>query len=106
MKLAVCALKVIRQSTQATLVMVLFSVLQVRMAVAQIAPPTNYDQKISDMVVNATRSDTPLNQIPLNTTILTPPVLEVAPDQTLDQILKNVPGTFLGGFLFHSHLIL
>ena len=47
------------------------------------------------MTVNATRSDTPLDQIPLNTTILTKEVLELAPDQTIDQILKNQPGVFL-----------
>ncbi len=102
MNLGVCTLKAIRQSAQAILVMVLFSAVQVRMAVAQIAPPANYDQKLSDMVVNATRSDTPLNQIPLNTTILTPQVLELAPDQTLDQVLKNVPGTFLNDVPYYQ----
>ena len=40
-------------------------------AFAQIAPPPDYDQKLGDVVINATRSDTPLDQIPLNTTILT-----------------------------------
>jgi iron complex outermembrane receptor protein len=62
---------------------------------AQIAPPPDYDQKLSGVTVNATRSDTPLDQIPLNTTILTKEVLELAPDQTIDQILKNQPGVFL-----------
>ena len=57
---------------------------------AQIAPPVNYDQKLSDVIVNATRSDTPLDQMPLNTTILTKEVIESSPDQTIDQILKNV----------------
>jgi iron complex outermembrane receptor protein len=64
-------------------------------AQAQIAPPPDYNQKLSDVVVSATRSGTPLDEIPLNTTILTKEVLEIAPDQTIDQILKNVPGVIL-----------
>jgi len=64
-------------------------------AQAQIAPPPDYNQKLSDVVVSATRSGTPLDEMPLNTTILTKEVLEIAPDQTIDQILKNVPGVIL-----------
>jgi outer membrane cobalamin receptor len=59
-------------------------------AQAQIAPPPNYDQKLGDVVVNATRSGTPLDEMPLNTTILTKEALEISPDQTIDQVLKNV----------------
>ena len=62
---------------------------------AQIAPPPDYNQKLSEVVVSATRSGTPLDQIPLNTTILTPEVLENAPDQSIDQVLKNTPSVFL-----------
>ena len=62
---------------------------------SQIAPPPDYDQKLSDVVVNATRSGTPLDEMSLNTTILTKEVLESSPDQTIDQVLKNVPGVFL-----------
>ena len=62
---------------------------------AQIAPPPDYDQKLKSVTVTATRSGTPLDEIPLNTTILTKEALEVAPDQTIDQILKNVPGVVL-----------
>ena len=62
---------------------------------AQIAPPPDYNQKLSDVVVSATRSGTPLDEIPLNTTVLTKEVLEVSPDQTIDQVLKNVPGVIL-----------
>ena len=64
-------------------------------AQAQIAPPPNYDQKLGDLVVNATRSGTSLDEMPLNTTILTEEALEKSPDQTIDQVLKNVPGVFL-----------
>lgn len=69
---------------------------------AQIAPPANYDQKLSDVIVNATRSDTPLDQMPLNTTILTKEVIESSPDQTIDQILKNVPGVFLNDVPYYQ----
>ncbi len=69
---------------------------------AQIAPPPNYDQKLGDVVVNATRSDTPLDQMPLNTTILTKEVLESSPDQTIDQVLKNVPGVFLNDVPYYQ----
>ena len=62
---------------------------------AQIAPPPDYDQKLKSVTVTATRAGTPLDEIPLNTTILTKEALEVAPDQTIDQILKNVPGVVL-----------
>ena len=72
------------------------------MSWAQIAPPPNYDQKFSDVVVNATRSDTTLDQMPLNTTILTKEVLESSPDQTIDQVLKNVPGVFLNDVPYYQ----
>ena len=75
---------------------------QVMLSYAQIAPPANYDQKLSDVIVNATRSDTPLDQIPLNTTILTKEVLESSPDQTIDQVLKNVPGVFLNDVPYYQ----
>ncbi|WP_353433115.1 TonB-dependent receptor [Polynucleobacter sp. MWH-UH23A] len=65
------------------------------MAAAQIAPPPDYDQKLSNVVVSATRSGTPLDEVPLNTTVLTKEVLESSPDQTIDQVLKNVPGVIL-----------
>lgn len=71
------------------------SVLMSAGVLAQIAPPPDYDQKLSNVVVSATRSGTPLDEVPLNTTILTKEVLEVSPDQTIDQILKNVPGVIL-----------
>lgn len=64
-------------------------------AQAQIAPPPDYDQKLKNVTVSATRSGTPLDEIPLNTTVLTKEALEMAPDQTIDQVLKNVPGVIL-----------
>ena len=72
------------------------------MSWAQIAPPPNYDQKLNDMVVNATRSGTPLDEMSLNTTILTKEALESSPDQTIDQVLKNVPGVFLNDVPYYQ----
>lgn len=69
---------------------------------AQIAPPPDYDQKLSDVVVSATRSGTPLDQMSLNTTVLTKEVLESSPDQTIDQVLKNVPGVFLNDVPYYQ----
>ena len=77
------------------------SILQSKLS-AQIAPPPDYDQKLSDVVVNATRSGTPLDQMSLNTTILTKEVIESSPDQTIDQVLKNVPGVFLNDVPYYQ----
>lgn len=71
-------------------------------SLAQVAPPPDYDQKLGDMVVNATRSGTPLDEMSLNTTILTKEVLESSPDQTIDQVLKNVPGVFLNDVPYYQ----
>ena len=71
------------------------SILFSNSARAQIAPPPDYDQKLKSVTVSATRSGTPLDEIPLNTTVLTKEALEVSPDQTIDQVLKNVPGVIL-----------
>ena len=70
-------------------ILALLCLLPIAIASAQIAPPLNYEKNLSDVIVTATRSDTPLDQVPLNTTILTKEVLESAPDQTIDQVLKN-----------------
>ena len=64
-------------------------------AQAQIAPPPNYDQKLADMVVSASKSGTILKDMTQNTTILTKEELEIAPEQTIDQVLKNQTSVFL-----------
>ena len=82
--------------------MLFSSILMSAGAQAQIAPPPDYDQTLSEVVVTATRAGTPLNEIPLNTTLLTPEVLEIAPEQTVDQILKNAPGVQLNDVPFYQ----
>ena len=69
---------------------------------AQIAPPPNYDQKLSDVVVSATRAGTQLKDMTQNTTILTKEEIEVAPDQTIDQVLKNQTSVFLNDQPFYE----
>jgi len=64
-------------------------------AQAQIAPPSDYDQNLADMVVTATKSGTTLKDMTQNTTILTKEELEIAPEQTIDQVLKNQSSVFL-----------
>jgi len=78
-----------------SLICVLIGGLSISTINAQIAPPLDYNQKLKDVIVDATRSGTPLDEVPLNTTILTKEAIEIAPDQTIDQILKNVPGVIL-----------
>jgi iron complex outermembrane receptor protein len=69
---------------------------------AQIAPPPDYDQRLSNVIINATRSGTPLDEIPLNTTVLTKEVIETSPDQTIDQVLKNTPGVLLNDVPYYQ----
>ena len=91
------------QRTDLLLCISLLTLLSVQSgAIAQVAPPQDYDQKLSDVVVNATRSGTPLDQMSLNTTVLTKEVLESSPDQTIDQVLKNVPGVFLNDVPYYQ----
>lgn len=70
----------------------LFSAAQVG---AQIAPPLDYNQKIGDVVVNASRAGTELREMTQNTSILTKEDLEQAPEQTIDQVLKNQSSVFI-----------
>jgi len=76
--------------------------LTVSQAYAQIAPPPDYDQRLANVIVNATRSGTPLDEIPLNTTVLTKEVIESSPDQTIDQVLKNTPGVLLNDVPYYQ----
>jgi iron complex outermembrane recepter protein len=87
--------KVLRHLMHAYVGIALVSSLMVTQAYAQIAPPPDYNQKLSEVIVNASRTDTPLDRMTMNTTVMTQEVLELAPDQTPDQILKNTPSVFL-----------
>ena len=49
------------------------------------------------VVVSATRSDTTLAEMPMYTTIITQEQIRNSPAQTLDQLLRQVPGINLPG---------
>lgn len=44
------------------------------------------------VVINASRSETQLQQMPLHTTVVSRQDIEMSPAQTIDQLLRNVPG--------------
>ncbi|MBU3577751.1 TonB-dependent receptor [Polynucleobacter sp. UK-Kesae-W10] len=62
---------------------------------AQSALPPDYGQKIGEVVVSASRAGTELKDMTQNTTVLTKEELELAPEQTIDQVLKNQSSVFL-----------
>jgi len=49
------------------------------------------------VVVTASRSDATLEQMPLYTTVITAEQIRQSPAQTLDQLLRQVPGINLTG---------
>ena len=49
-------------------------------------------QRLGAIVVTASRADTPLEEMPQHTTIITQQEIRKSPAQTLDQLLRNVPG--------------
>ncbi len=57
------------------------------------APPAQLDT----VVVTASRSDTRLQDMPLHTTVITQEEIRQSPAQTLDQLLRNVPGLLVPG---------
>jgi outer membrane receptor protein involved in Fe transport len=48
--------------------------------------------QVEQVVVTASRSQTAIQEMPLHTTIVTREDIEKSPAQTLDQLLRNVPG--------------
>lgn len=66
---------------------------------ASVASAQTQDSTKPDMrvVVTATRSDTTLAEMPLFTTVLTRDDIDKSPAQTLDQLLRQVPGINLSG---------
>lgn len=64
-------------------------------AQAQFSNPPDYGQKIGDVVVSATKSGTELKDMTQNTSVITQEDIQQAPEQTVDQILKNQSSVFL-----------
>jgi iron complex outermembrane recepter protein len=69
--------------------------LLISQAGAQSSAPSDYGQKIGDVVVSATRSGTELKDMTQNTSILTNEDIQNAPEMTIDQVLKNQSSVFL-----------
>ena len=63
-------------------------------AIAQDAVPTT---QLQTVIVTASRSDTRLQDMPLHTTVLTREDISRSAAQTLDQVLRGVPGLLLPG---------
>ena len=66
------------------------------------ADDSNSSDGLSEVVVNATRSDTKLEDVPLHTTIVSREELEDSPAPTIDQVLRQVPGLLIPGAPFYT----
>ena len=55
------------------------------------------DTKLEKIVVTASRADARFEQMAQYTTIISREEIERSPSQTLDQVLKNIPGMNIGG---------
>jgi iron complex outermembrane receptor protein len=53
--------------------------------------------RLDNIVVTASRSSTTLDDMPLHTTVITAKDIQASPAQTLDQLLRNVPGLLVPG---------
>lgn len=74
-------------------------------ALAQASPPRSGDSTHATMntvVITATRSNSTLGEMPLHTTVIGPTQVIQTPAQTLDQLLRDVPGVNLPGAPFYT----
>jgi outer membrane receptor protein involved in Fe transport len=66
------------------------------------AEESNPGEGLAEVVVNATRFDTKLQDVPLHTTIISKEDLEYSPAATVDQVLRQVPGLLIPGSPFYT----
>ncbi len=64
-------------------------------ALAQTGPAA--DKTLDAVVVTASRAETRLQDMPLHTTVVTQEEIRNSPAQSLDQVLRNVPGLLVPG---------
>jgi outer membrane receptor protein involved in Fe transport len=57
---------------------------------------------LDEVVVNATRSDTQLQDMPLHTTVISHEEIENSPATSVDQLLRQVPGLLIPGSPFYA----
>ena len=55
------------------------------------------DRTLEAVAVTASRADTRLEDMPLHTTVISQEDLQRSPADTLDQVLRNVPGLLIPG---------
>jgi iron complex outermembrane receptor protein len=68
------------------------------LACAAAAESADDEQVVPSIVVSASRAgDTLLQDMPLHTTVISQSDIESSPAQTLDQVLRNVPGLLIPG---------
>ena len=73
-----------------------------RSVLAQALPAPAAEQTLGAVVVSASRSATKLEDMPLHTTIVTQEDIQKSPSQSLDQMLRNVPGLLVPGSPFYT----
>ena len=66
------------------------------------AEDDNSSDNLTEVVVNATRWDTKLQDVPLHTTIISKEDIEYSPAPTVDQLLRQVPGLLIPGAPFYT----
>jgi outer membrane cobalamin receptor len=64
-------------------------------AVTCMPPPLHADGSLDDVIVTATRSARPLNDLPASASLVTATEVDDTPAQSLDDILRHVPGVNL-----------
>ena len=57
---------------------------------------------LEEVTISASRSDTPLNQMTQNTTLITADDLATSPYQSIDQVLMNIPGIVLNDQSYYA----
>lgn len=88
------------QSTLAVSVTMLAAALAAQPAIAQTG--TEKPAAIGGVVVTATRTATTVERMPLHTTILSRDDIKRSPAQSLDQLLREVPGMNIPGAPFYT----
>lgn len=80
-------------------VIVVASFFRIAAAGAQLPPPgdTTVKTSLGPVVVTATRSNTTVERAPLHTTVIGHAQIMQSPAQTLDQLLRDIPGVNLPG---------
>src|SRR3954469_22846591 len=65
-------------------------------------PADTSKTSLGAVVISATRATTTLEQMPLHATLIGPAQIRSSPAQTLDQLLRDVPGLNMPGAPFYT----